>query len=80
MPLFISQKLQLPLGLLIGSYLFLQTCPKELGWTLFYGRILQWSWSALWAFIAVVSTFAMEGEMDYEILMEIMELRLQLWP
>ena len=54
--------------------------PKELGWALFYGRILQWSWAALWAFIAVVSTFTIEEGIDYETLMEIMELRLQLWP
>ena len=54
--------------------------PKELGWALFYGRILKLSWDALWAFIAVVSTFTIEEGVDYETLMEIMELRLQLWP
>lgn len=54
--------------------------PKELGWALFYGRILQLSWTALWAFIAVVSNFTIEEGIDYEALMEIMELRLQLWP
>ena len=54
--------------------------PKELGWALFYGRILQWTWAALWAFIAVVSNFTIEEGVDYEALMEIMELRLQLWP
>ena len=54
--------------------------PKELGWALFYGRILQWSWAALWAFIAVFATFEMGEGMDYEFLMEVLELRLQLWP